>query len=368
MSDPDLRPKPRIASLDQFRGYTVAGMLLVNFFSGYACIPDVFKHHHTYCSYADTIMPQFFFAVGYAYRLTLLKRIAREGSWKAFRHVISRAFGLMLLGFIVYHLDGGVESWDELSEEGIVGFFQDAFQRSWFQTLVHIAITSLWILPVISRSVALRVAFMVASAILHLALSNAFFFDWAMGRPVIDGGQLGFLSWTTPMLIGSIAFDLMTARGPRQALLPLTGMAAITMAIGYGLSCLGGTETSSGTPALGWAAYPFWPPEIETNLWTMSQRAGSVTYLTFSAGFSTAVFVLFVLLSDLGPLQIGVFRTFGRNALAVYVLHTIVFGAVKPYVPKDSPAWYGFLGFAVAFGITYLLIRHLERQEIYLKL
>ena len=68
-------PSGRIVSLDQFRGYTVAGMLLVNFLGGYAAVPAVLKHHNTYCSYADTIMPQFFFAVGFAFRLTFLRRL-----------------------------------------------------------------------------------------------------------------------------------------------------------------------------------------------------------------------------------------------------------------------------------------------------
>ena len=71
-------PPRRIVSLDQFRGYTVVGMLFVNFLGGYVVVPAVFKHHNTYCSYADTIMPQFFFAVGFAFRLTFLRRLATE--------------------------------------------------------------------------------------------------------------------------------------------------------------------------------------------------------------------------------------------------------------------------------------------------
>ena len=67
--------KNRIASLDQFRGYTVAGMLLVNFIGGFREVGAIWKHHNTYCSYADTIMPQFFFAVGFAMRLTFLRRL-----------------------------------------------------------------------------------------------------------------------------------------------------------------------------------------------------------------------------------------------------------------------------------------------------
>jgi predicted acyltransferase len=60
----------RIISLDQFRGYTVAGMFVVNFLGGFAVTPAVLRHHNSYCSYADTIMPQFLFAVGFAFRLT----------------------------------------------------------------------------------------------------------------------------------------------------------------------------------------------------------------------------------------------------------------------------------------------------------
>ena len=45
-------------------------MVLVNFLGGYAAVPQIFQHSHDYCSYADTIMPQFLFAVGFAFRLT----------------------------------------------------------------------------------------------------------------------------------------------------------------------------------------------------------------------------------------------------------------------------------------------------------
>ena len=69
-----------------------------------------------------------------------------------------------------------------------------------------------------------------------------------------------------------------------------------------------------------------------------------------------------------GGARIGLFRTFGRNALAAYVLHDMVAGAVKPFVPKDSPLWYLAAGFSVYFGLTYLLIRYLEKHDIFLKL
>ena len=67
-------------------------------------------------------------------------------------------------------------------------------------------------------------------------------------------------------------------------------------------------------------------------------------------------------------MQLGLFRTFGRNAVAAYILHGIVAQAVKPYVPGDAPLWYALAGFSVSFGITYLFVRHLEKNEIYLRL
>jgi hypothetical protein len=100
----------------------------------------------------------------------------------------------------------------------------------------------------------------------------------------------------------------------------------------------------------------------------MSQRSGSLTYLTFGAGLSLVVYALFVLVSDVGRWQLGLFRTLGVNALVGYVLHEVVNAAVKPFVPKDSPIWYVLAGCGVSIAICYLLLRGLEKQRLYLKL
>src|SRR5262249_39026244 len=163
--------------------------------------------HNTYCSYADTIMPQFFFAVGLSYRLTFLRRQETVGSLAAYRHVIARSLGLILIGAVIYHLDAGVDKWSQLRELGLWGFFSTAFQRELFQTLVHIGITSLWILAVIGASAFARIGYAIASVVLHWYLSDKFYYVWVMDRPGIDGGPLGFLTWTVPMLSGSFAFD-----------------------------------------------------------------------------------------------------------------------------------------------------------------
>lgn len=356
--DTPKQPSARVESLDQFRGYTVAGMLLVNFIGGFAVTPAVLKHHNTYCSYADTIMPQFFFAVGFAYRLTFLRRRETLGMPKASMAVVRRALALVLIGFVLYHLDGSFSSWEQLKALGIRGFLASAFQREIFQTLVHIAVTMIWILPVIASGPLARFGFLLGSAVLHVWLSSRFYYEWVWARPGIDGGPLGFLTWTIPTLVGSLAYDVVVNSTPLRAAGRLVLWSVVWMVLGYGLSC------SDGTPA----ALPFCPPTQPVNLWTMSQRAGSVSYLVFASGFSLAVYALFVVASDWGRLHVGLFRTFGRNALAAYVLHGMVAGAVKPFAPNDIPFWYAAAAFCVYFGLTYLLVRGLEKEGIYLRL
>ncbi|WP_020466030.1 hypothetical protein [Singulisphaera acidiphila] len=347
----------RIVSLDQFRGYTVVGMLFVNFLGNFDALPAVFKHHNSYCSYADTIMPQFFFAVGFAYRLTFLRRLETSGIGGAVAAVLRRSLGLILLGFVIYHVDGETRSWGQTQALGLRGFVATAFQRNLFQTLVHIGLTSIWVLPVIASGAAARVGFLVLSSVLHLVLSSWFYFDWVWNRPGIDGGPLGFLTWTIPLLIGSLAYDAL-AKGREGKVAQFVGWGALIMAIGYAISCLDGAL----------AAPPFVAPSRSVTLWTMSQRAGSISYLTFAAGFSLAVYALFVAACDLGGLQARVFSVFGRNALAAYILHSLVAGAIKPFMPHDAPAWYVAAGFGIYFGINYLFINYLDRSGLHLRL
>src|ERR1700733_9485612 len=94
----------RIVSMDQFRGYTVAGMFVVNFVGGLAAFPEVLKHHNglPYFSYADTIMPSFMFAAGFSYRLSALKRFAQKGAAGAYWHFVVRSLALVLISLVMY--------------------------------------------------------------------------------------------------------------------------------------------------------------------------------------------------------------------------------------------------------------------------
>lgn len=396
----------RLASLDQFRGYTVVGMMLVNYFGGYQVCPQILKHTHDYCSYADTIMPQFLFAVGFALRLTFGRRMQTQGSVAAYGRMVRRLLGLVLVSLVVYHVGPRAANWEQLKEVGIWGALYEPLKRGWFQTLMHIAVTSLWLLPVVHCTFKVRLAWMLASALAHIGLSYGFNFEWVNTSPNgIDGGPLGFLTWTVPAVVGTMACDVFVQPRERLSLFSFSlvkvfAASLLLMAIGWVLSC--GTrlydvpqemveqlksqklaydpvwpssarfESKRGAKIEDWLAEPpFVKPPDSTlrkwNYWMMSQRGGTLSYPTFAAGFSLLVYLLFYVASDLYGLQWSFFRTFGTNALIAYVLHSMVSGAVQSFFPKDAPAWYSILGLCLYFLVTWLFVRHLEKQGAYLR-
>lgn len=401
--------KPRLQSLDQFRGYTVFGMLLVNFFGGYAACPQVWLHKHDYCSYADTIMPQFLFAVGFSLRLTTGRLWEADSKNIAYGRIVRRLLGLVLIALIIYTIKPKWTNWAELTELGFWKALSEPLKRQWFQTLTHIAATSLWILPVIHRSIQVRMIWMAISAAAHVYLSYRFNFVWCNSPPnVIDGGPLGFLTWTIPAIIGTVACDLFVPAklAAAKPIVPSASirnglLLALSLALcGYLFSCAtrfydviksespATNERLASSPVLptsdqlqtkltssqlsDWFAEPPFvsPPPQEKrqwNYWMMSQRTGTLSYLTFAAGFSLLVFIAFYVVCDRLGFSLPLFQTFGTNALAAYIIHDIVSSAVSPFFPKDSPTWFAWSGLALFLVINWMVIRALEKQKIFLK-
>jgi hypothetical protein len=370
-------------------------MFLVNFVGGFDVTPEILKHHHDYCSYADTIMPQFLFAVGFAFRLTFERRVRRNGSRAAYGRMVKRLLGLILLSVVIYAASRPAASWEQLTALGPLGMFGQALKREWFQTLMHIAATSLWILPFIRTRTSVRIVFALASAALHVVLSWWFNFEWCNTSPnAIDGGPLGFLTWTIPAVTGTVACDLVMQSDARRRWIRLLSGSVFLMGLGWVISCgtrfydvppdqvdalrdirLGAHPVIPTTEQLvfrGGAELPFVSPPDSTarkwNYWMMSQRAGTLSYLTFGAGFSLAVFLLFYLLCDVFNLSFFPFQVFGTNALAGYVLHLLAMDAIDPFVPGDAPVWYVTCSLFVFFGVMWLFIRHLEKSNVYLRL
>jgi predicted acyltransferase len=93
----------RLASLDILRGFAIAGMILVNFQSGFEDIYYQLRHAGwNGCTVADLVFPFFLFIVGVVIPFSFMNR-SKQGhnETKLFLHIIKRTIIIFSLGLII---------------------------------------------------------------------------------------------------------------------------------------------------------------------------------------------------------------------------------------------------------------------------
>ena len=406
-------PAVRITSLDQFRGYSVAAMFVVNFVQRTAVAHQTLRHNNTHFSYADSIMPSFILACGFAYRMSFAKLLdkSRVDSARAQlrRRILIRSLGLILLSVMFFGLGGKFSSWSEMSPSNVAKFVSELLKANLWEVLAIIGACQILILPLMATSAKVRVFAVLQLSVLHAVISWSFNYDFVYGQPnwmdayfggagkrAWDGGFFGIIAWSQIMLVGTIAYDITKHWSGRRAIAPLIVVGTFMMVIGYSLSCvtrLYDVRQLGDDPSQKLAQSPVvpnfssiferpWPSllaeppfvappspkERAANYWQMDKRIVSPSFVFFSSGFALALYGLFVLACDVLNWNAGVFRTFGQNALVAFVIHHLVAHSWQSIVPNDSPLSWVLVGLIGSFGITYLFVRFLESRNLYLRL
>jgi predicted acyltransferase len=397
-------------------------MVVVNFLGAFAVTPRVLRHTNDYCSYADTVMPHFLFAVGFALAIVWGRTATsnadsqRRTQWR----LVRRSLTLAAVAFLLYFPWGTNNLTKQFFEPS---FWFSVFKRDWFQTLTHIAATTLWMLPMLRWGLVGRSVWLATSILLHAFVSEIFYFHWVHASPGgIDGGPLGFLTWLIPASMGLWAGEAMQRLDPRTLeALPRASAkktlrakcllaACVLMLLGYSMSCFTrhfdrndrGIESSqklaespvlglgfptdsenndSGTPHASssgaWQHFlaepPFVPPpsypKRAWNYWMISQKAGALSYQIFAGGLSLLVFLIFDWTSERFRSRWNPLTTLGRNAIACYIAHGFLIDAISSgWLQKTSPESHVLLGLFLVLSATFGLAKFLEWRGIFLRL
>ena len=130
------QPSPRLAAIDQYRGFAILGMVLANYLAGVSWIPAWLKHAPDVgLTVIDLIAPFFIFSIGLTYALSFRRRAGRDGWPAAARHFILRYLAvlgigaLLSAGQIALNIDTNGVNWGVLQAIGVAGLLTLAVIR-----------------------------------------------------------------------------------------------------------------------------------------------------------------------------------------------------------------------------------------------
>jgi predicted acyltransferase len=302
----------RSDAIDQYRGFAILLMVLVDYLSHIQRVPAWLKHAPGYgLTVADLVAPLFIFAIGLTYRPSFQKRLLRDGRWQTVLHFIGRDLALIGIGMLT--------PW---------GYTWGLFQTIGGAGLITLPL--IW-LPWLMR--------LVAGITLlggYQLLSDRFW--WGRVTATSSWCEVeGTLGWAAMLLLASVLADWPCGQ-PRGRRFFLLG-SATALAFGIGLSR--------------WVV--------------LSQYYVSASYLLISLGVSGVLFLGFQVLTDHLQVRLPLLIAWGKNPLVLYLLHywiwVLVF--VRPLRPSwylEAPLWLMVLQAGGFVALLSLVAWYLDRQ------
>jgi len=349
----------------------------------YGFLHQVFNHNNTYLSVADCIMPQFYVAVGFGFRLTMLRLCQKEGFKGVLSKVLKRTLALYIIGFTLYGIsDFG--SYQGLVNTGWALLLLPISSKNLYQTLTVIGVTQVLLLPVITKSFKVILGVVAGYVVAYALLSYFFWYQYCMDGGVIDGGSAGTISWSVCLAVGAGLHDwnVMARKKSGRKLwidvLWLFGLSLCLMSLAYAWSCMpqgpvcyspinarlrvNCTRDNALVPP------PFFPPTDPISVWNMSQRSATLPYTIFSAALSIPLYLIFFIVGDVFKKQWKPLSIFGMQALFIYMYRGNIGDSLKKLVPEDSPIWLIVLKQVAYVGLAYIMSWWLCANNIFFRL
>ncbi len=315
----------RTPSIDSLRGLAILGMVLANYLADVQTAPAWLKHAPDVgLTVTDLVAPLFIFAIGLTFRRSFEKRCQRDSLRSAIGHAVRRSLALIGIGAI---LSAG---------ETLLGMNTSGVD---WGVLQAIGAASLIALLVVRRST-------LARAVIGLGLlaSYQLILDRWMLASVLrspHGGLFGAISWGAMLILATVLADLFYDPARHKA---FSWGALLTLGVGA---------------ALAWIV-------------PVSKNRGSSSYILLCLGLCALAFLVFHWLSQPGRLRLDWLTTWGKNPLALYLLHFLWLGlVVLPGIPAwhaAAPAWLVVLQAAALVGLLSLAAVWMENKKVFLVL
>jgi predicted acyltransferase len=314
----------RKLSIDQFRGFAIFTMIMVNYLNHFQVIPQTFKHPHYGMTFANAIAPYFLIAVGMGFRISFVKMVAKTGLRPAVIHSVKRYLILIFIGIVLCGPNLKCDIWD---------------------ALVDIGFSGLLALPFILQTKTIRtIAAFSFLGLYQLLFIYAGYGEWTMANS-IDGGPLGPLSWVSILLFGTVLYDYLNECTSRNFIRNTLIFGITLMILGYLISLMQPQE-----------------------FWQFSQRSMSMAYPIFASGLGFLTFLVFYIINDIYKIEIPHLTILGINPLLLYIVQNILIDLHGNVLPSNAPLWQAISGFVIIYTLCYLVAHYLWRNKMVIKI
>ncbi len=296
-------------------------MVPVNVAAVFQAIPAWFKHAPgAGLTLPDFVVPAFLFSLGLSASFSFKARVRDRGFGRTFLHALLRSAVLFAFGSIGILLVDHSSRWEILQMLGATGLFSFFFL----------------LLPRWPRLAAAAVLLALVETLRPLGLGSLMnaWYDTGIAGP------WGTFSLSFFAITASSLGELVRDASPEKRFSVTTLFVAALAAAGL-------------------IAHIFFP---------FNKHLLSLSYILFTAGVSAAVLALLVLLREMAGLKIPLAGSLGRNALVLYMLHSVLGIGIQALLGDAAPAGLAWGASFFVLGVCTLVAVVMDRKGLYVKL